>query len=132
MKLRLFVGIDAPEHWKQSLAAWRGEVEPRFTKSFARWTPHANLHLTLRFFGAVEEARAPAIVDALRLVTEKRSAFELRGDTLGCFPNPSRPRILWLGLAGQSNDLVDLESSIRTATASFGQAPENRPFHPHL
>jgi 2'-5' RNA ligase len=39
---------------------------------------------------------------------------------------------VWLGLEGETKGLIDLEKRIRTETASFGQAPEDREFHPHL
>jgi 2'-5' RNA ligase len=39
---------------------------------------------------------------------------------------------LWIGLDGATETLIDLEGRVRSATARFGQPPEERPFHPHL
>lgn len=132
MKLRLFVGISAPEEWKFALKEWRGRIQSRFSNSFGRWTSEANLHLTLRFFGSVEDAKVAAICEALREISERTQKFAVSPGNLGCFPNLSRPRIVWLGLGGATERLSELESRVRSATTGFGQPPEDRPFHPHL
>ena len=132
MKLRLFVGITAPPQWKRAITEWRRKIEPRFTDSFARWTSEENLHLTLRFFGSVEEADAVAIGKALQKVIAGAQSFSVSAGELGCFPNASRPRIVWLGLKKETDALIKLESNLRAATATLGQAPEERDFHPHL
>jgi 2'-5' RNA ligase len=132
MKLRLFVGITAPDEWKRVLTDWRRKTQPRFSHSFAKWTSEANLHLTLRFFGSVEETELPKLADELLKAAQASTKFSLIPDEFGCFPNPSRPRILWLGFRGQIDNLLQLESTLRQATAQFGQPPEDRPFHPHL
>jgi 2'-5' RNA ligase len=132
MRLRLFVGVTAPERWQTAISDWRRKVQSRFSDDFGRWTSESNLHLTLRFFGSVEEDQVVAIAKHLQQVASTSKPFSLAAAPLGCFPNASRPRIFWLGLLGATDALVELESQIRTATAEFGQPPEDRPFHPHL
>jgi 2'-5' RNA ligase len=132
MKLRLFVGIAAPPDWKTVLSQWRRGVQPKFGNSFGRWTAESNLHLTLRFFGAVEEAEVPAMGAVLQKLTSETHSFNLLPGSLGCFPNPSRPRIVWIGFRESARALVDLESRLHAETARFGQPPEDRDFHPHL
>jgi 2'-5' RNA ligase len=132
MKLRLFVGITAPEEWRIALTKWRRKIQPRLSESFGRWTSESNLHLTLRFFGSIEEADVAPLAAKLQEIAPHSSQFTVGPADLGCFPNPTRPRILWLGLSGATEALVKLESEIRAASATFGKPPDNRPFHPHL
>jgi 2'-5' RNA ligase len=132
MKLRLFIGITAPLEWKFAFTEFRKKFQPRFSDSFGKWTAESNLHLTLRFFGSVEESEVPSIGNALEKVAIETHAFSLTPGPIGCFPNVSRPRIVWLGFKGGTETLVDLESRMRVATATFGRPPEDRPFHPHL
>jgi 2'-5' RNA ligase len=132
MKLRLFVGIPAPDEWRSALRPWRAHIQPRFSDFFGKWTPEINLHLTLRFFGAVEETEVTPLVEKLRAIANGIPEFSVTAGELGCFPNLSRPRILWLGLGGGLAPLTQLESKLRSATAEYGQPPDNRPFHPHL
>jgi 2'-5' RNA ligase len=132
MKLRLFVGVTAPERWQTAISDWRRKAQSRFSDEFGRWTSESNLHLTLRFFGSVEEDQVVAIAKQLQQVAVASKPFSVAPASVGCFPNTSRPRIFWLGLLGATDALVELESQIRTATAEFGRPPEDRPFHPHL
>jgi RNA 2',3'-cyclic 3'-phosphodiesterase len=132
MKLRLFVGITAPPEWKRAITEWRCKIQPQFSDSFARWTSEENLHLTLRFFGSVEEADSIAIGEALQQVVAETGSFSLSPRGLGCFPNAARPRIVWLGFEEDTAPLVALEAKLRAATAAFGRAPEDRDFHPHI
>ena len=132
MKLRLFLGPTAPEGWKLEIKNWRRGAEKRFGRSFARWTTDENLHLTLRFFGNVDDGEVVGLGKALQKVAAETRVFSVTAGGLGCFPNASRVRIVWLGFEGSTGDLVDLERRVRAGTASFGQAPEDREFHPHL
>ena len=132
LKLRLFIGITAPAEWKAALTEFRKRTQPKFTDSFGKWTAEPNLHLTLRFLGSVEESQVTAISNALQKVASETKPFSVSPGPLGCFPNPSRPRIVWLGLKGATETLIELESRLRAATANFGQPPEDRDFHPHL
>src|SRR5687767_3380686 len=122
MKLRLFAGITAPDSWKRALVELRREIEPRFSERFARWTAENNIHLTLRFFGSVDEAEVPKIFEALQKAALTTEVFAVQPGMIGCFPNASRPRIVWLGLKGETESLVKLESHVRKETAMFGQA----------
>lgn len=132
MKLRLFVGIAAPPEWKRAFAEWRRKIQPRFSDAFARWTSEENLHLTLRFFGSVEPTDAIAIGEALQKAVSNVPAFSVSAGELGCFPNPSRPGIVWLGFTKDTASLMKLEENMRAETAALGQAPDDRDFHPHL
>ena len=48
------------------------------------------------------------------------------------FPGPGRPRVCWLGLAGEMDRLVLLKNKIEQVAAPFGFAVEKRTFKPHL
>ena len=72
MKLRLFIGITAPSEWKSALTEFRKNVQGRFSDSFGKWTAESNRHLTVRFFGSVEESQ----VLSIKKVLEKVAAGE--------------------------------------------------------
>lgn len=89
-----------------------------------------NIHLTLKFLGAVDEAAVGPIGVALDAPLRLFQPFTINAKGLGVFPNPRRPRVLWVGLAG--NRLLPLVSAIESALRPLGFAPENREFTPHL
>ena len=66
--IRLFVGLELPDALRERLAGFRGGIPN------ARWIEPADLHITLRFIGDVEEHVGETIHDALSEVSAP--AFE--------------------------------------------------------
>jgi RNA 2',3'-cyclic 3'-phosphodiesterase len=95
-----------------------------------RWTPAANLHLTIRFLGQVEEAVAEGIVD--RLAAHDLRAFDLRLGGLGTFKRGRLVRVVWLGLASGGGEIRALAAAVEAETVGAGLEPEARHFNAHL
>ena len=122
---RLFVAIDLPEPLKQQLSALSTPIDG------VRWTPTANLHLTLRFIGDVPQGAADEIQTALPDV--QSPPFSLRLSGVGTFPSHSRkpPRIIWAGLSNPPA-LQSLHEKIELVIRDLGLTPDNRPITPHI
>jgi len=101
-----------------------------------RWIPRANFHLTLFFLGpAVARERLTAIADALGPIAETTAPFEVAAHGVGVFPNPARPRVVWVGLDSSGPDggeLAGLAARVAAAAARCGFEPERRAYSPHL
>jgi RNA 2',3'-cyclic 3'-phosphodiesterase len=95
-----------------------------------RWTPAANLHLTIRFLGQVEQAVAEGIVD--RLAARDLRAFDLRLGELGTFKRGRLVRVVWLGLASGGREITALAEAVEAETVGGGLEPEARHFSAHL
>jgi RNA 2',3'-cyclic 3'-phosphodiesterase len=95
-----------------------------------RWVPAENLHLTLKFLGAVDEERLATVAKGLAGVVRDFPRFSIHAKGLGVFPDLRRARVLWVGLHGDS--LQELASQIETASEFWGFARERRAFAPHL
>jgi RNA 2',3'-cyclic 3'-phosphodiesterase len=96
-----------------------------------RWVRRANFHLTLFFLGpAVPRERFASISEALGAIAEATPPFEIVARGVGVFPNPVRPRVIWVGLDG--DELAALAARVAEAAARCGFAPERRPYSPHL
>jgi 2'-5' RNA ligase len=86
---RLFVAIEIPEEIKIVLI----DLQRRFPD--LKWTPPANLHLTIRFIGLVPAETMKAVQESLRLI--RHGAFRLTVAGLGLFPRRTGD-ILWAGV----------------------------------
>lgn len=95
-----------------------------------RWIAPGNFHLTLKFLGGIDEAMIEPIGACLREQLRLFQRFTINAKGLGVFPDPKRPRILWVGLTGDR--LVSLASIVESALQPLGFAPEARKFSPHL
>lgn len=93
-----------------------------------RWTRRDQWHVTLAFFGNVEEARVAELVDRLERAGSRRRPFELQLCGAGRFSS----RVLWLGIGLGSTPLRDLARSTGAAGRRLGLEVHERRYHPHL
>jgi 2'-5' RNA ligase len=128
--LRLFVAVTLDTAVRQALAA-AGE-ELRAIAPGVSWVRAENLHLTLKFLGAVDEAMVPALIEALHRAVERHRPFgaEVRG--LGAFPSAARARVVWAGVTTGVHPLRALARAVDDATADLGFPREERPFAAHV
>lgn len=96
-----------------------------------RWVRPDLAHLTLRFYGNVASDRVPDLAARIAPVAQSVQPLQLEATTIGAFPSEHRPRVIWLGLAGDIEPLGVLAAAVTTATNDYGP-PERRPFAPHI
>jgi 2'-5' RNA ligase len=121
--IRLFVAARPPQSVRHYLRSLMHGVEG------ARWQDDAQLHLTLKFIGEVDDNRAIDIVDALRGV--HAPSLEVRIDGTGFFARKGRLDCLWAGTA-PAEGLEQLHRKIDRALVRCGLPPEGRAFRPHV
>ena len=126
--IRAFIAVLLPLPVLEKIAAACQKLQPRIPN--VRWVAASNLHFTLKFLGDIEESKVAAIGDALaeRLRPFPRCTINAKG--LGVFPDPKRPRILWVGLAG--SEPIALASLVEGTLEPLGFMPEPRSLKPHL
>ncbi|MFS2316539.1 RNA 2',3'-cyclic phosphodiesterase [Maricaulis sp. D1M11] len=122
MTLRLFAALPLPEDLARRLKTLQKGVPG------ARWRPVENFHLTLRFFGEMDERRAEDLDGELAHLTAKRFDLALKGT--GWF-GKTQPHALWLGAQG-GDRLTALQEKTERAARKAGLDPETRKFAPHV
>jgi 2'-5' RNA ligase len=128
LTLRAFFGLPVPDPQREELARYVAEcagAAPAF-----RWTPAANLHLTVRFAGSVERELVDEIVRTLGVLDLRGFDIEL-GD-LGVFKRGRLVRVVWIGLRTGGDMAIALAALVETECRRTGLPPEARPFQPHL
>jgi len=132
--MRLFVAVDLAEAVRTAAAGIADTLAASLTAAGVgdvSWVKQANLHLTLRFIGHVNDELGGRIRDVLRAPFETRP-FRVRLTGAGTFPEARPPRVLWLGVAEGASSLRALAAGIEARLATLGIDPEERPFHAHL
>jgi len=94
------------------------------------WVAAANLHITLKFLGGVDESRLAEIGDALRRAASV-CAFDVAVQGLGAFPTLARPRVVWAGTAA-APAFVRLAEDTDRALVALGFPAEVRGFTSHV
>ena len=95
----------------------------------ARWVDEANLHLTLRFVGAVERPAANDLAAALARIAWPR--FPLRIEGVGHFTRKGQTNALWARVPA-SDALEGLRQKVEGACEAAGLGRETRRFTPHV
>ncbi len=120
--IRLFVALEIPEAVRERLVTLQGGVPD------SRWADSAQMHLTLRFIGEVDENVAHDIDDALSTLRAPAFVLEIAG--VGEFGGKV-PRALWAGARG-AGALEHLQRKVETALQRLGLPAEERKFSPHV
>jgi RNA 2',3'-cyclic 3'-phosphodiesterase len=95
------------------------------------WVPAANLHLTLKFLGSINEELVEGVAGACRRVAARHRPIEATAVGLGAFPTVQKPSVLWVGVdAGPA--LAALQRDVEAAMVELGFEKEERAYHPHL
>jgi RNA 2',3'-cyclic 3'-phosphodiesterase len=124
MTLRLFAALALPDDIAARLLALMKGVPG------AHWRPRENLHLTLRFFGAVAEPVADELDAELAAIADVSAPFELQLKGAGSFGGAD-PHALWVGTR-DSAPLEKLAAQCERAARRAGLKPEPRKFKPHV
>ena len=88
-----------------------------------------NLHVTMKFLGAIGDGGVEAVQEVMRSVRWKPFPMEAKGT--GVFPNPRMARVLWVGVGAGSEDVVAVFRQLEAGLARAG-FPRERDFTPHI
>jgi 2'-5' RNA ligase len=128
-RVRTFVAVEISEAVRGAAA----KVIRRFGKCDGdlKWVEPEQMHLTLKFLGDVEEALLPGLVTALEAAAAEVPPFMFDTTSMGAFPSPARPRVVWLGVESTPG-LYDLQEAVERELTPLGFPREKRRFHPHI
>jgi len=126
---RIFIAINLPSEVKSKLIKLQEELA--LYLPYVRWTKLENLHLTLVFLGWLEEEKIKEGCQITKEVVEEIEPFALTLAGLGVFPEPRRPRILWVGVGGDSI-LKHLNQALFRKLTQTNFVLDEREFTAHL
>lgn len=121
--IRLFTALSLPDDVARTLARRQAGLPG------ARWRGPEQLHLTLAFYGEVDERAADDLDAELTRVSGKPFELELAG--VGAFGDDHRERAIWAGVA-RSEPLTVLAGRCRAAGERAGIRMERRDYRPHV
>lgn len=90
-----------------------------------------NIHITLKFLGDTDEAKAEQIIQAIQSAAAGIAPFEAKLKGAGVFPNPKFVRVVWAGIEG-AEPLGKIAGKLEELLAPLGFEREKRAFSPHL
>lgn len=133
--MRLFVAVEIDPQVRNALAAFSAALRLRAAalapEARIGWVRPEQLHITIRFIGDVKADQAEAITAALNGAIAV-APFDLVVADAGGFPERGTPRVLWAGIAGGLERLVEVETAVSDRLTRCGIEREDRPYRPHI
>lgn len=129
-RIRTFIAVDLDKAVRNRTVALQETLKESGTE--VKWVEPENLHVSLLFLGEVGDRE---IVDVCRIVAETAQlhlSFTMNVETAGCFPNPRRPRVLWVGVGEGKQVLCAIHDDLETALLDLGFRREERKYSPHI
>ena len=122
--------MQLPGSIRTHLAAAAAEI--RGNTIAVKWVEPANLHLTLAFLGSIAPDSIETVAGALLGAAAGEPAFMARIETLGAFPNPRRPRVIWAGMSAGAPELQRACGRVRDELRAADVYFDDKPFSPHV
>ncbi len=131
--IRAFIAIKLPEFVLAKVL----EVQNLFKSKgiHISWVKPKNVHMTLKFLGDIEPADLELIVSVMTECSRYNDPVNFCVKGAGVFPDLRRPRVLWLGIAGDIQKLIAFQKKLdlRLFDSSKGRFKrEERPFSGHI
>ncbi len=95
-QIRAFLAIEVPEELK--LKIYKVIKEFKKIDANVKYVELENLHLTLKFFGDIDEEGLDVLSDKISSVVSEFDEFKVNVKGCGAFPNTNRIKVIWLGL----------------------------------
>lgn len=128
--IRAFIAIELPGKIVSSIGKIQERIDAYGFK--IRWIRPKNIHLTLKFLGDIKAESINEISGAMDESVRGQAPISLQAKGLGVFPGIKRPRVIWTGVSGQVNQLIECQKRLAENLERIGFPKENRSFKVHL
>lgn len=127
--IRSFIAFDIDS---ESVLKRMTEVQTMLTKTGAdlKLVEPKNIHMTLRFLGNITPSTVEKIFEEMKKV--QFTPFDVRLHSVGAFPNPRYPRVVWAGITQGADQLRSIFEQLEPKLLGLGFAPDPKGFSPHL
>ncbi len=126
---RCFVAVDIAEP-RLRAALLRAQAAIVATGADVKAVEEENIHITLKFLGEIPEERTARVAELVKGIAFKPFTLDFKG--VGVFPSPSRPSVVWAGVAGEATEMLSVFTTLEKGLTALGFEPERRPFQPHV
>lgn len=112
----------------------------KFTENLGRvdqnvkWVKPANNHLTIYFFGEIDETGKGVLEKTIQAAVKEITPFCVSADGISAFPSMKRPRVFWIGIENTTGELNRIYEYIKNdlPQKNIKVNIETRDYTPHL
>lgn len=127
--MRAFLAIEIDEYIKNKINETQHLIQEK-DSSKIKYVETENIHLTLKFFGEINEKQLNEITEIISNIIERYDKYSLKIVNIGAFPNIYRPRVIWTGIK-DNNVTANLIKELDEEFNKLGFDKE-RDYVPHI
>jgi RNA 2',3'-cyclic 3'-phosphodiesterase len=128
-RIRTFLAVDLSKAIRDRAVALQTRLARAGTE--VKWVEPENLHVTLLFLGEVDDREIVQVCRLAKQRTAEQPSFPMSLESVGCFPNARRPRIIWMGVGEGAQPLCAVHDALELSLSELGYRREERRFKPH-
>ena len=128
--MRSFLAVEIPDEVKQYLKTVARGIAAH--ADGVKWVNESAQHITLKFFGEIEEGMAWNIKKSIEHVGLKYSPFALTLKGIDAFPSKKKARVIIITLENGVDNIKDMFNDIEQSFTSLGIEKDERSFMPHI
>lgn len=131
--MRCFLALQLPEPAILALddAGQRiREFEPEWAGE--KWAALEVMHVTLRFFGELDDLYVKTLSDGLSVLIPRQPGFALTMTGLRAVPNARKASLIWASIEDASSGCAQLVQAVERVASMSGLGTAERRFTPHV
>lgn len=128
--MRAFIALELPEEIKTEISKIQWDLKKAGVQ--ARWVNPEIAHLTLAFLGSITPNKIESIGNILEAAASQIKPVQIHLLKIGCFPSPSKARIIFVELGGELGKLNALAIKIRKQLKKEKIYFDKKPFVNHI
>jgi RNA 2',3'-cyclic 3'-phosphodiesterase len=128
--MRAFLAIEIHEDIKRYLQTVIDHMASR-TKGI-KWVKKDGQHITLKFFGEIEESTALQIKTEISAIKRNHAPFSVSIRGIDAFPNKRRARVIVVTVVEGAQHIKDIFSDIEKGLSEINIEGESREYTPHI
>ncbi len=127
--MRVFIAALLPEDIRLSIKNYVDDIKPHWEG--VKWEDYEKFHITLKFFGDMDESRLNDIKQIAEEWVRGVSPFKMSISGFGAFPNLKKPRVLFIELS-RNEDFLIFQRGLDEKLENVGFVKEKRTFKSHI
>ncbi|MEI6154819.1 MAG: RNA 2',3'-cyclic phosphodiesterase [Deltaproteobacteria bacterium] len=128
--MRSFLAVEIPDNIRKYLKTVISGIAAH--ADGIKWVNESAQHITLKFFGEIEEEMAWNIKKSIEHIGLKHSPFAITLKDIDAFPSKKRARVIVITLENGVDNIKDIFNDIEQNITPLGIEKDERSFMPHI
>jgi 2'-5' RNA ligase len=129
--MRVFAGLSLTGKLRDAIRRGWEEMDARARAQLRPVAPQ-NWHITLYFYGEIEDEMVGRIYEVYDSGCEGIQAVRARLGGWGGFPSAGKARVVWVGLKEGAEQIREIKQRLDEAHRQAGIPWDEKVFHPHI